>query len=90
MPLQLLATSTMGLEAVVSREFLAACTTVLRRASHHDPVHALPRVDMFYLSDPRRLRRLALGRLDPYLAFRRFGRRVRALLGPGGESEVRT
>ncbi len=70
-------------EAVVSREFSAACTTVLRRASHHDPVHTLPRVDMFYLGDIRRLRRLAMGRLDSYLAFRRLGRRVRALLGPG-------
>ena len=67
--------------AVVARQFLAGCTTVLRRAIHGDPSHSLPRVDMYYLSDPARLGRLARGRLDAYLAFRRLGRRVRAALG---------
>jgi len=66
--------------AVVAREFIAGCTTVLRRAARGDPAHSLPRVDMFYLRDPRRLRRLASGQLDAYLILRRLGRRVRAAL----------
>ena len=66
--------------AVVARELTAGCTTVLRRAAGDDPLHLLPRVDMYYLRDLQRLRRLAVGRLDRYLTFRRLARRVRAAL----------
>ena len=66
--------------AVVEREFAAGCTTVLRRATADGPLHSLPRVDMYYLRDPKRLQALAMGRLDAWLSFRRFGRRVRGLL----------
>jgi peptidoglycan/xylan/chitin deacetylase (PgdA/CDA1 family) len=64
--------------AIVARELTAGCTTVLRRATGDDPLHLLPRVDMYYV---RNLQRLLMGRLDRYLTFRRFGRRVRAALG---------
>lgn len=64
---------------VVEREFTAGCTAVLRRATDDDPLHLLPRVDMYYLRDPERLRALAMSRLDGYLSFRRLGRRVRAV-----------
>jgi peptidoglycan/xylan/chitin deacetylase (PgdA/CDA1 family) len=67
--------------AVVARGFTAGCTTVLRRATGDDPLHSLPRADMYYLRDPERLRRLALGHLDAFLSFRRLGRGVRAALG---------
>ncbi|MGH9935059.1 MAG: polysaccharide deacetylase family protein, partial [Blastocatellia bacterium] len=36
---------------VVRQEFRAACTTVLRRAGG-EPLHELPRVDMYYLRTP--------------------------------------
>jgi peptidoglycan/xylan/chitin deacetylase (PgdA/CDA1 family) len=66
--------------AVVAREFVAGCTTVLRRADGDDPLHALPRVDAYYLRDLQRFRRLATGQLDRYLTVRRLGRRIRAML----------
>jgi peptidoglycan/xylan/chitin deacetylase (PgdA/CDA1 family) len=62
---------------IVRREFRAACTTELRRASE-EPLHELPRVDMYYLRAPRRLPRLLEGRLDRYLTVRRLGRLARA------------
>ncbi len=64
---------------IVRREFRAACTTVLRRASE-EPLHELPRVDMYYLRAPHQLLRLLEGRLDRYLAIRRLGRLARAAL----------
>ncbi|MHC5065818.1 MAG: polysaccharide deacetylase family protein [Planctomycetota bacterium] len=72
--------SSTGAETVVAREFTAGCTTVLRRATCHDMLHSLPRVDMFYLRDPSRIPRLISGRLDAYLGFRRLGRRVRGVI----------
>lgn len=68
-------------EAIVRREFRAACTTVLRRA-RDDAGTRLPRVDVYYLRSQEVLRRLLNGRLDGYLALRRWGRAVRATL-PG-------
>jgi peptidoglycan/xylan/chitin deacetylase (PgdA/CDA1 family) len=63
--------------SVVQAEFTAACTTVLRRATT-EPLHLLPRIDMYYVRGPRALWRLVTGRLDPYLAIRRWGRALRA------------
>ncbi len=59
--------------SIVSREFRAACTTVLRRASD-EVLHRLPRVDAYYIRSPRSLCRLIQGRLDGYLMVRRWGR----------------
>ena len=59
--------------SIVSREFRAACTTVLRRASD-EALHRLPRVDAYYIRSPRRLRKIVQGRLDGYLTLRRWGR----------------
>ncbi len=64
---------------IVSREFRAACTTILRRAGR-DPLHELPRVDMYYLRSPQRLLRLLDGGLDRYLAIRRLARSARSLM----------
>lgn len=64
---------------IVRREFRVACTTELRRASR-EPLHELPRVDMYYLRAPHRLPSLLEGRLDRYLAIRRLGRLARAAL----------
>ena len=62
---------------IVRRDFRAACTTVLRRAGE-EPLHELPRVDMYYLRSPRRLALLLEGRLDRYLTVRRLARSVRS------------
>lgn len=64
---------------IVRREFRAACTTVLRRAGR-DPLHELPRVDMYYLRAPRRLWRLLDGGLDRYLTIRRLARSARSFM----------
>lgn len=64
---------------IVRREFRAACTTVVRRAGR-EPLHELPRVDMYYLRTPRQLLRLLDGRLDHYLTIRRLARSARRLV----------
>ena len=61
---------------IVQREFRAACTTVLKRTSR-EPLHGLPRIDMYYIRSLPVLRRLINGHLDPYLAIRRWGRTIR-------------
>jgi peptidoglycan/xylan/chitin deacetylase (PgdA/CDA1 family) len=66
-------------QAIVRREFHAACTTVLRQAANED-LHALPRVDMYYVGSGRRLVRLLNGDLDAYLLCRRWGRSVRRMV----------
>jgi peptidoglycan/xylan/chitin deacetylase (PgdA/CDA1 family) len=67
---------------VAGRVFRAACTTDLRRACD-DLFHKLPRVDMYYLRSPRQFQRMLEGRLDTYLAMRRWGRLVRETLTAG-------
>lgn len=62
--------------ATVKREFRAACTTILKRAGE-EPLHALPRIDMYYIQSVFTLKRLLDGSLDLYLALRRWGRSVR-------------
>lgn len=64
---------------IVQRAFRTACTTVLKRAGH-EPLHRLPRVDMYYIRSLPMLRRLLTGQLDRYLAIRRWGRSVRRVL----------
>jgi peptidoglycan/xylan/chitin deacetylase (PgdA/CDA1 family) len=60
----------------VEKEFQAACTTVLQRANG-EPLHNLPRVDMYYLRKDHRLEQLLNGKLDRYLTVRSLGRTVR-------------
>jgi peptidoglycan/xylan/chitin deacetylase (PgdA/CDA1 family) len=66
-----------GAEEVARCAVRSACTTELRRAND-EPLHTLPRVDMYYLQSAPQLRSLAAGKLDGYLALRRWGRAVRA------------
>lgn len=61
---------------IVQREFRAACTTVLRRAAG-EPLHQLPRIDMYYIRSRDALTRLLNGRLDTSLAVRRWARAAR-------------
>ena len=63
-------------EEVVRRTIRSACTTELRRASN-ESLHALPRVDMYYLQSPQQLQSLVTGKLDGYLTVRRWGRVIR-------------
>ncbi len=65
--------------SIVRQEFKTACTTELRRAGD-EPLHELPRVDMYYLRAQRQLSRLLDGRLDRYLTVRRLGRMARSAL----------
>ncbi|MBL8188771.1 MAG: polysaccharide deacetylase family protein [Acidobacteria bacterium] len=67
-------------EAVVRRTMASACTTELRR-TNEDPLHLLPRVDMYYLQSTPQLTSLVEGKLDGYLTIRRWGRTVRQVLG---------
>lgn len=60
------------------QEYLASCTTVLRRANG-DSLDLLPRVDTYYLKSRHNFERLLHGRLDLYLSLRRWGRRLRRL-----------
>ncbi|MFI5397025.1 MAG: polysaccharide deacetylase family protein [Candidatus Binatia bacterium] len=63
---------------IVRRTFRAACTTVLRRAAG-EPLHELPRVDMYYIRSRVSVEKLLNGQLDPYLTTRRWGRLIRQL-----------
>jgi peptidoglycan/xylan/chitin deacetylase (PgdA/CDA1 family) len=63
--------------ATVKREFRAGCTTILKRVGR-EPLHALPRIDMYYIQSLATLKRLLTGTLDPYLALRRWGRSMRS------------
>ena len=59
--------------ATVKREFRAACTTILKRVGR-EPLHSLPRIDMYYIQSVFTFKHLLNGNLDPYLALRRWGR----------------
>lgn len=63
----------------VKKEFQAACTTVLQRANG-EPLHNLPRIDMYYVRTQPMLQRLLSGKLDRYLTVRALGRIVRRAL----------
>jgi len=62
-----------------ARLFDAACTTMLARASDESPA-TLPRVDAYYLHRVEDAVRCAEGRMDPYLALRRWGRSAKSLV----------
>ncbi len=61
---------------IVRSEFTAACTTQLRRASSQ-PLHELPRIDVYYLQKIGLFSKALDGSLDRYLTIRRLGRIVR-------------
>jgi peptidoglycan/xylan/chitin deacetylase (PgdA/CDA1 family) len=65
--------------ARVQRAFRVACTTILKRAET-EPLHQLPRIDMYYIRSLPMLERLLTGRLDRYLTVRRWGRVARRIL----------
>lgn len=66
-------------EEVAQQTMTAACTTELRRADG-EPLHLLPRVDMYYLQSPPQLTSLVAGKLDGYLKLRRWGRTARQIM----------
>ena len=66
--------------SAVAREFEAACGTELRRATT-ESLHVLPRIDMYYLRAPGRMRQFLEGRLETYLTIRRWGRLIRTAVG---------
>lgn len=64
---------------IVASTYRAAVTTRFKRASD-EPLHALPRLDMYYFQDPDRFRALLTSGLDTYVGIRRWGRRLRDTL----------
>lgn len=55
------------IKTIVSRHFQSACTVRLGRVGAHPDLHALERVDMYYLRTPRLASALRSPFLDPYL-----------------------
>jgi peptidoglycan/xylan/chitin deacetylase (PgdA/CDA1 family) len=68
--------STPALRAVAARRYTAAVGTRMRRAAPGVDVHDLPRIDMHYFRDPRRLRRFVEGGAKAYFNVRRILRRA--------------
>jgi hypothetical protein len=64
---------------LVQRAFRTACTTILKRAET-EPLHRLPRIDMYYICSLLMLERLLIGSLDGYLTIRRWGRVARRIV----------
>ena len=62
---------------IATQNFQVSCNTSLQRATA-EPLHQLPRVDMYYVRTADILRRLVRGQLDSYLAARRWMRLVRS------------
>lgn len=67
---------------IAAENFQASCDTTLQRATT-EPLHQLPRVDMYYVRKVDILRRLVRGKLDSYVAARRWMRVVRRGLSFG-------
>ncbi len=64
--------------AATRREYGAACTTELRVLETRDDVHALPRLDAFYLQRPGRLEGYGTRPFHRHVRFRALLRDVRA------------
>ncbi|MDQ3187372.1 MAG: polysaccharide deacetylase family protein [Pseudomonadota bacterium] len=70
-----------GSVAVARSHYRAGCTTRMAGARATDDRLLLPRLDVYYLRDPRRFKRLGTPLGSAYLAARTLGRAARALLG---------
>ena len=69
--------STPAAVAVTARHFSMACTTELRALANQEPMHLLPRLDMYYYSEPGTLEAWGTPRFRRRLAWRATARRVR-------------
>ncbi len=67
-------------QRLVRREFRGACSARLARASADDDPHELPRIDMFYFSQPARFAAFFAGGQGGYLRMRRMLRGLRERL----------
>ena len=65
---------------IVRAHYRAACTTRMATARTSHDRHLLPRIDAYYLREPRRYARFGTPLGDAYLGIRALGRAVRALL----------
>lgn len=63
--------------AAAARHFTMACTTELRTLANEEPMHLLPRLDMYYYQDPGSLEAWGTPRFRRRLAWRAAARRVR-------------
>jgi peptidoglycan/xylan/chitin deacetylase (PgdA/CDA1 family) len=64
---------------IAASEFRASCVTELRLAATQ-PLSELPRLDAYYLRGSGQVGRLLAGRLNRYVAVRRWARRARAVV----------
>ena len=64
---------------LIRQTYEASVGVRLDIADRHSPLHDLPRLEMFYYSDPSRFAQLLAGRGQVYLYFRKFARSVRRL-----------
>jgi peptidoglycan/xylan/chitin deacetylase (PgdA/CDA1 family) len=65
---------------IAAEYYEAACGTELRFVAPGDNPHELPRLDVYYLQDPRRFEEVVTGGGAAYIAFRRTLRRLRRIL----------
>ena len=72
-----------AVRALLAHRFETAVGTALARATAASELADLPRLEMFYFTDPRRWQAELAGRGGPYLALRRTARRLRQQLQVG-------
>ncbi|HVF11277.1 MAG TPA: polysaccharide deacetylase family protein, partial [Abditibacteriaceae bacterium] len=65
---------------IAGQHFQATCSTRLGRAGHGCDLHALQRIDVYYLRDLKMLARMESGTFDLYLQFRQGLRDVKGFL----------
>ena len=71
---------TPGVRRLVEETYATACSTNLGRISRDSDMHALQRLDAYYLSNPRSLQHLGSRWMDGYFSFRQLLRNVRGSL----------
>jgi hypothetical protein len=82
---------TSSVRRLVEENYATACSTNLGRVRPTSDMHALERIDAYYLSNPRSLEKLESRWMDSYFSFRQALRNVRGAMRnyPGALSSAR-
>jgi peptidoglycan/xylan/chitin deacetylase (PgdA/CDA1 family) len=83
------ASPTAAARLLVERTYSAAFGTSVGRVRRDSPLWNLPRVDAYYLRDPRLLRGVVVGSYDAYLGLRRIASRTRRTFKKDYATEAR-